>query len=84
MEGAEAAQKATTGGVDPGALRDALGGLQGAMQLANGLGALNLAVNTAGFAMIGANWTAYRTSLPSSVRAFAPSSRTPRSSAAWR
>ncbi len=51
-EGGAARPNASGSGLDPGMLSEALGDVQGAMKLANGLGALNLAVNTAGFAMI--------------------------------
>lgn len=41
-----------TGSIDPKVLMDAIGHAQTAMQLANGLGALNLVVSSVGFAMI--------------------------------
>lgn len=41
-----------TGSIDPKALMDAIGHAQTVMQLANGLGALNLIVSSAGFAVM--------------------------------
>lgn len=41
-----------TGSIDPKVFMDAIGHAQTAMQLANGLGALNLVVSSAGFAMM--------------------------------
>lgn len=51
-EGGGFGANASVSALDPSLLGEALGSMQGALQLANGLGALNLAVNTAGFAMI--------------------------------